>query len=127
MSKIRSNNIMNEEKPKTKAVAIRTSTYALTNPGQVAQVAKKLQEFLHKNNLLVDIAGKKYAMSEGWQFAGGMFGLSPRVVEVKDMSNKDEVKWYAVVEIVDIKTGKVVGNGFALCSNKEGKKKSFDE
>lgn len=116
-----------DEKPKTKTLAVRQTTYALTNPAQVSVVAKKLQDFLKKNELLVNIQGKNYAMTEGWQFAGGMFGLVPKVVKVENMSTDNEVRWMAHVEITNIKTKEVVGNGFAICSNKEGKKKSFDE
>jgi hypothetical protein len=37
------------------------------------------------------------------------------------------VKWRADVETVGLKTSSVISRGFAICSNKENKKKAFDE
>lgn len=114
-------------KTKSNAIAIPDKTYMMDKPRQVAQMALVLKTHVVKNNLYTNIVGKNYAHVEGWQFAGGLLGLYPRVARVENLSTKDEIKWKADVEIIDKKTGLVVGNGFALCSNKENKKKSFDE
>lgn len=90
-------------------------------------MARVLKEHIVKNELAVNIAGKQYVMVEGWQFAGGLLGTMPRIAEVTDLSKDDEVKWMARAEIVEIKSGKVVATGFAVCSKKESKKASFDE
>lgn len=98
--------------------------YNIDKPTQVIQMAKILKDYIIKNNLYVEIAGRNYVMVEGWQFAGGLLGLFPKVVEVKDLGDN---KWLAHVEIIDKKSGSVVGSGYALCSKSELKKKAFDE
>ena len=70
---------------------------------------------------------KNYAHVEGWQFAGGLMGIYPKVVSVENLSSGTEKKWKADVELIFIKDGRAVGFGSAVCSNQEGKKKSFDE
>ncbi len=88
------------------------------------QAAKKIKEYIVKNNLSVNIAGHDYVMVEGWQFAGSLMGLYPKVVEVKDLGGN---KWLAEVDVINSKTKESVGTGFALCSKAESKKASFDE
>jgi hypothetical protein len=53
--------------------------------------------------------------------------MFPRVIAVENLSTDKETKWKADVEIVNIKDGSVVSRGFAVCSDKEAKMKSFDE
>lgn len=101
--------------------------YDIAKPDQMARMASVLKAHIVKHKLYTTIAGKNYAHVEGWQFAGGLMGLLPRVVAVENLSSGTEFKWKAQVEIINAKTGQVVGTGFAVCSNKENKKKSFDE
>lgn len=101
--------------------------YQITSPSQMVAMSKILKDHIIKHNLYTNIVGKNYAHVEGWQFAGGMMGLFPRVVGVENLSVGNLKKWKAEVEVVDIKTNKVVSRGFAICSNEEVKKKSFDE
>ncbi len=61
---------------------------------------------------------------EGWQFAGGLMGLFPKVVKVENLGPG---KWLAQVDIINRKDGSVAGSGFALCSKEENKKANFDE
>ncbi|MEK7578152.1 MAG: hypothetical protein AAB456_00305 [Patescibacteria group bacterium] len=111
---------------KNKEIVVKTG-YDLARPDQMSGLAKVLKEHIVKHKLYVTITGKNYVMVEGWQFGGGMMGLFPRVAKVENLSSGNEVKWQATVEIVENKSGKVVSIGYAVCSNKEGKKKSFDE
>jgi len=101
--------------------------YNIAKPEEMQTMAKVLKEYIVKNNLYVQIVGKNYVEVEGWQFAGGLMGLFPRVVKVENVSKGTEYKWLAQVEIFNNADGKIVGTGFAVCSNQEGKKKSFDE
>lgn len=101
-------------------------SYDIEKPAQVAAMANVLKGHIVKHKLYTNIAGKNYAHVEGWQFAGGLMGLYPVVVGVESIGGSTEFKWKASVEIRD-RSGKVVSIGFALCSNKENKKKSFDE
>ena len=103
------------------------TNYNISNPSQLSAMASILKTHIVKNQLFTKIAGKNYVHVEGWQFAGGLIGTMPRIVKIDDLSKTGDVKWLAQAEIVELKTGKVVGTGFAVCSNKENKKKSFDE
>ncbi len=102
--------------------------YALQSPQQLKAMANVVKDYIVKNELSVQIQGHPYAMVEGWQFAGSLLGTTPLVTEVVDMT-KDPMKpkWLAKVEITELKSGKVVGRGMALCSKTESKKASFDE
>lgn len=94
---------------------------------QMQGMAIQLKQHILSQKLSVSISGKDYVQVEGWQFAGGLMGLYPKIVSVQDLSTEKEKKWRADVEIFRVKDGKVVGFGTALCSNAETKKKSFDE
>lgn len=107
-----------------KKLITRKTNYSLTNPSQMMKLAKIVKDYIVKNKLYVEIAGKNYVLVEGWQFAGGMLGLFPRVKEVEEMAKG---KWKAQVEIIDIRINEVISTGFALCSKEESKKKTFDE
>lgn len=101
--------------------------YNLTNPAEMASMATVLKEHILKHNLYTVIVGKNYVNVEGWQFAGGLLGSFPRIKAVENLSTGTETKWKAEVEIINSRTGKVISTGFAVCSNKESKKRSFDE
>ena len=109
---------------KTKAIVRINQTYAIDKPSQMIQAAKQIKEYIIKNNLSVQITGKDYVMVEGWQFAGSLMYLFPRIVKVEQIKPNE---WLAQAEIVNRKTNEVVGTGFALCSKAEMKKASFDE
>lgn len=109
-------------------VAIKS--YDLQKPEKVAEMAKVLKTHIVKHNLYTAIQGKNYVNVEGWQFAGGMLGIMPRVVEVKDLSTDSEIKWLAEVELVNLKNQEVVAKGFSICTDQEmkgGKKVRSDE
>ena len=109
------------------AVAIQANGYELSKPLQMMNMAQVLKAHIVGQQLYTKISSKNYAHVEGWQFAGGLLGLFPRVVRVEDMSKDGKPKWFAEVEIVDRKTGIIVSRGFALCSKAESKKSNFDE
>lgn len=101
--------------------------YDIGNPSKMTSMAVVLKQHVVKNKLYTTIADRNYAHVEGWQFAGGLLGLFPKVVSVENLSTGQELKWKAEVEIISLKNGEVISRGFAICSNKENKKKSFDE
>ncbi len=115
------------ETRKNQALQITDKTYDIAKPAQVVAMATILKNHIVGHKLYTPIVGKNYAHVEGWQFAGGLMGLLPKVTKVTNLSTNTETKWMAEVEIINQRDGKVVGTGFALCSNKENKKKSFDE
>lgn len=101
--------------------------YNIEKIADMTGMANVLKTYIVKQGLFSNIQGKNYAHVEGWQFAGGMMNLYPKVIKVENLSNDKEIKWRADVEIVDMKTGKVVANGFAVCSNKEANKTKNEE
>lgn len=101
-------------------------TYSLGKPSEMVALAAILRDHIKKNSLSVAIQGKNYTYVEGWQFAGGLMGLFPKIVEVKKVEG-EEIKWFCEAHIINAKTGEVMSTGFALCSKKENKKSGFDE
>lgn len=108
-----------------KELAIKKYNLAATK--EMVTMASVLKNHVVKHQLYTPIAGKNYVHVEGWQFAGGLMGTFPRVVSITNQSAGNEVKYLAEVEVVELKTEKIISRGFAVCSNKESKKKSFDE
>lgn len=108
-------------------IAVRDKKYDLGKPAEMAKMAIALKKHVVGFGLYTEIQKRNYVHVEGWQFAGGLLGLYPRIVRVQDMSSGSEIKWLAEVEIVDIKTERIISRGFAVCSSKETKKKGFDE
>lgn len=108
---------------KSTAVAV-VKNYAIEKPGDMAAMADVLKSHIVKHGLFTEIAKKLYVHVEGWQFAGGLMGTFPRIVQVKELGPN---RWMAEAEIVQLKTGNVISRGFAICDKKESKKASFDE
>lgn len=110
-----------------KDIAIRAEGYELSRPREIVDMATVLKKHVVDQKLYTTITGKNYAHVEGWQFAGGLMGMFPRVVAVENLSDGNEIKWRADVEIVDLKADRVISRGFAICSSKEDKRKKADE
>jgi len=86
----------------------------------LAILATLVKRFIVKENLFTKIKNKNYANVEGWQFAGALLGIFPEVVMIEKIEGKEEeIKYKAEVVLNNIKTEKVVGRGFAICSNIE--------
>lgn len=109
------------------------ATLDISKPQQALEVAATLQKFVKEKKLTANIQGKEYPLVEAWQFAGSQLGLIPVTKELECLSaqnplNSDiEIKYRAVVEVIQLSTGNVLSRGFAICSNKEYSKKKFDE
>lgn len=97
------------------------------NPEGANEIAKTIKHYATQNELVENIKGKPYPMVEAWQYAGLLLGLFPRVTKVEDLSKGDEIKYRAEVEVINKQTGEVMSSGIAICSNKESKKKYFEE
>ena len=95
---------------------------------QLSKFAVELKKFIVKAKLFSNIKGKNYVNVEGWEFAGAATGIIPMVRSVVDQSDPEtkEIKYMSEVELRN-QRGEVVGFGMAICSNKEQRKKSFDE
>lgn len=115
---------MAEIKKESKALQVKSSSYQIDKPQQMARAADLIRQHIEINHLAVEIQNSKYVMVEGWQYGGGLMGLFPRIVWVKNLGPD---KWMAKAEIIEKRTGLVVGIGYGLCSKEERKKASFDE
>lgn len=102
-------------------------SFDLAAPEQAMQVATILQQFVNEKKLTANIKGKNYPLVEAWQFAGSQLGLYPLLISVADLSNEKEIKYSATVEVRRINNDQLMSKGFAVCSNKEGTKRQFDE
>lgn len=99
---------------------------ALESPKQIEKFAIKLKDLIVKNNLYVNVKGKNYVTVDGWQIAGAYLGIYPNIENIKDLSSENTIKYRASVTLRDT-SDRVVGTGFAICTNKESGKTSFDE
>lgn len=102
-------------------------SFDLAAPQEAMKVAAELQRFVTEKKLTANIKGKNYPLVEAWQFAGSQLGLYPLLIDTKDLSNPNECKYQATVEIRRIVGDQLVSRGVAVCSNKEASKKLFDE
>lgn len=93
------------------------------------KLSQQLNKFLQDNNLVMEIAGKKYIQIDGWEFLGTQLGLTQIIVSCDPIAPTEdlkEIKYRAEVEIIN-QSGTIVSRGFAWCSNKEKKKTGFEE
>lgn len=109
------------------------TTYNLERPQEAVAIAEILQRFVQERKLTANIQGKSYPLVEAWQFAGSQLGLIPIVKDVRNLGECSPVtddatyKYEATVEVVRLSDGMVMSRGYAVCSNKERSKRSFDE
>ncbi len=108
-------------------VKVEHTEMSLTNPEDISKFAGTLKKFIEENKLSTVIKGNKYVLCDGWKFAGLNFGLTAIPQRPQNESKPDELKYSCEVELIQIATGKKLGYGFAICSNKESSKKAFDE
>lgn len=105
--------------------ALTIKTYDIAKPAEVVAMATVLKDYVVKQKLYTSIKGKNYVNVEGWQFAGFLTGLMPRIESVENLSSGAEIKWKTTVNIY--KGDHLMSIGIAVCSSKEATKKSFDE
>jgi len=107
--------------------SVTPSQLQINNPADVMEFAKTLKRFIDDNKLSCIIQGKSYVYVDGWKFAGVNFGIIPIVDEPVNLSDEKEIKYKCSCRLVRMSDDRPVGSGFAICSNLEQKKKSFDE
>jgi hypothetical protein len=90
-------------------------------------LSNELKRFVKDAHLVSNIKGKDYCNVEAWQMAGASLGLFPIITSVQDLSSEKEIKYMATCEVRSYQDNKLVSVGIAICSNKEGSKKFFDE
>lgn len=106
---------------------IQTPSYQMVNKDSMLSLSNELKRFVKEAHLVSNIKGKDYCNVEAWQMAGASLGLFPIITSVQDLSSETEVKYMATCEVRSYQDNKLVSVGIAICSNKEGSKKFFDE
>ena len=116
-----------KEATAAKKAASRAESYDIAKSDETLDLAKDLARFIKDNKLSTQVQGKEFVNVEGWQYAGSRLGIVPIVEHVINLSNEQELKYQAKVTLYDLRHGTTVGAGFAVCSNKEGGKKFYQE
>lgn len=91
----------------------------------ISKFSASVKKFILEKDMWMDIHGKGYVFVDGWSLMGGMLGITPIIKDVENISDENSIRYKAVVELM--KDEKVVGVGFAICTNKEKGKTNFDE
>ena len=86
--------------------------------------SSEVKKFIHTNRLWTNVQGKPYVNVEGWQFMGGMMGITANVKELECLNTETEIKYRAVVELY--KGELLISSGVAICTNTEQGKKSVE-
>jgi hypothetical protein len=102
-------------------------SYDISQGKDTLDLAKDLAKFIKENKLSTQVQGREYVNVEGWQYAGSRLGIVPIVEDILNVSTEAEVKYQAKVTLFDMRSQQTVGAGFAVCSNKESGKKSYQE
>lgn len=92
---------------------------------EVQTFSTEVKKFIHENKLWSNVQGRPYVNVEGWQFMGGMMGITTAVKNLENLSTDKEIKYRAEVELH--KNGQMISSGVAICSNKESGKTGFAE
>ena len=106
---------------------LETPSYHMVNKDSMLSLSNELKRFVKDAHLVSNIKGKDYCNVEAWQMAGASLGLFPIITDIKDLSKEGEIKYMATCEVRSYQDNKLVSVGVAICSNKEGSKKYFDE
>jgi hypothetical protein len=103
-------------------------SYDIANSNETMHLAQDLAKFIKENRLFHNIQGKAYVNVEGWQYAGARLGILPIVEALNRIEEENgELKYQAEVKLMNLRTQQMIGSGFAICSNKEFGKKSYQE
>lgn len=78
-----------------------------------SRIATPLAKMIADRGLANSIGGRKYVRCEGWTTMGAMLGVVPR--EVSNAAEGPHDVYVAIVELVNVKTGAVVGRASAEC------------
>lgn len=81
-----------------------------------SEVAAVLKDVVVKQKLAVRIGPNEYVKAEGWSTLGCLLGILPREKTVEEL---EDGSFMAIVELYNVRTGSIVGQGSALCGSDE--------
>lgn len=118
---------MSDTTKTTRQVKAKVESFDIASSQDTMSLANDLSKFIKENKLTTNTQGKEHVQVEAWQYAGSRLGLVPLVKFCRNISDQGELKYEAHVEILNLRTGQIVGSGFSCCSNKEPGKKFNQE
>lgn len=80
--------------------------------GRATAIANELAKIIQDKKLFSTISGKQFVRVEGWTTLGALLGVTPQ--EVSNSADGDGV-YTAVVELVRVSDGRIVGRASAEC------------
>ncbi len=103
--------------------------HQINNVTHTTALANDLKRFVNEKKLFHNIQGKQYVNVEGWQYAGIRLGYLPICEKPERLESEDktEIKYSCFVELFCVQTKQKVGSGYAVCSNREPGKRSYQE
>lgn len=107
--------------------APKVASYDIARADETMALAVDLAKFIREMKLTHNVQGKEHVLVEGWQYAGSRLGIVPIIDAVISFGTEPEIKYSARVTLFDMRSGRTVGAGFSICSNKENGKKFFAE
>lgn len=88
------------------------------------QVANVLRDIIKQQRLYSTISGKDHVLVEGWNTMGCFLGIMPKEREVRRL---DDGSYEAFVDLVNVRTGQIVGGASHYCGIEEKRWGSADE
>jgi len=102
------------------ALTIRLGSLEIASPEDVIRrataISKELAKIVESCKLYTLLNGRKFVRVEGWTTMGGMLGVLPREVSAE---RQEDGGYLAVVELVRVSDGAIIGRGSALCGMDE--------
>jgi len=102
------------------AITIRLGSLEIASPEDVIRratsISKELAKIVEDRKLYTVLNGKKFVRVEGWTTLGAMLGILPREVSAE---RQEDGGYLAIVELVRVSDGAIIGRGSALCGMDE--------
>ena len=118
---------MTETKQTNKEIAIKDEIVEISKPKDMVDLAGTIKKLIVEKKLFTPMQGKNYINVEGWQLAGALTGIYPRVEKVERLPSQSGICYRAEVSLFKLSDGSNMGNGVAICSNTEPGKRNFAE
>lgn len=106
----------------------KSQNLSITNMADMLVLAEDIKKFIEENKLSTNVQGKNFPQAEAWQYAGNRLNILSKAGYIKNLSDTAEIKYEASIILIDASNNyQEIGQGFAVCSNKEQGKKYYQE
>jgi len=86
---------------------------------EAQQVATALKKRIAGKEKPVIFNNQQYIENDDWQFVANFFGYAPKVISTEFVEYGDVQGFKAIAELINERTGQVVGRGEAICLDEE--------